>query len=179
MAQNEVSRKINEKIFLFRKHSSEIEKIEELPIWVKNAITRMYLEDLTIAEAAKRFDRNRETLKSYLKSPAAASWKEGVVEAMNDPRAFARLTLESITMNILQDNLLALEIAKEKQDHNAMRLQTQWLLERPELLGAITREQAPTIVINLTGGGLEPKMIQSSHAEVKVAGEDADARWEE
>ena len=176
----EIGKQIQQNVFEGRQNSKKIALISDLPLWVKNAIARMHLDDLTVPEVAKQMGKNRETLKAYMQSPAAREWAKGIEAAANDPREFTRLTMESMTHKMVQDNLFALELAKEKGDHNAVRLITQWWIERPELLGAVSREQSPTIVINLTGqASLEPKMVQSSHAEAKVEGDGVEAEWEE
>ena len=160
--------------------SQEIEKIEDLPLWVKQALTRKHLEDLDYGEVAKQFRRKRQTLEAYSKSPAAKEWTAGLKSLGNDPREFVRAHLTASTTNIVSDFFYALELAKGAGDHNAIRLMTQYLMERPEMLGAAQKEAPAQIIINLGGGAsLEPQMIQSSHAEVKVEGEVVEGSWEE
>ena len=142
-----------------------LEDVSLLPAWARIAISRVTLQGHTIEQAAKKANRSKATLQSYVQSPAGREWARALEDRVANVEELARATLTEMTLNIALDALWALEVAKEKEDHAEVFKMSKWFLERPEMLGAVQKNEAPQIVINLPAGAtLDVPMGASTHA---------------
>ena len=147
-----------------------LEDVSLLPAWARIAISRVTLQGHTKEQAAKKANRSAATLSGYLSSPAGKEWARALEERVANVEELARATLNEMVFNVTLDALWALEVAKEKEDHAEVFKMSKWFLERPEMLGAVQKNEAPQIVINLpAGASLDVPMGASTHAIKQIA----------
>lgn len=152
----------------------KLEDVSLIPSWARIALARYTLEGYSLEEAAKSVKHAKATLAQYTQSPAGKRWMEIIADIAADPKEIARATLGEHTLRITMDNLWALEAAKEVGDYEAVHKYTKWLLERPEVLGAVAKQENNTYVIQMPPGAtLDMPMGASSH-EVKQLTQGAD-----
>lgn len=150
----------------------KLSDVSLLPTWARIAISRVTLEGHTLEEAASKARRSKATLAGYVGSPAGKEWAAALEERASSVEEIARATLAEMTMRVTLDALWALEVAKEKEDHAEVFKMTKWFLERPEMLGAVQKNEQPQIVINLPAGAtLDVPMGASSHAVKQITSE--------
>lgn len=92
--------------------AEEKQEVSELPQWVKTALVRRAVEDLSWDEAAKECGRTGATLAKYGRSPAAGKWLDGLADFLSDPTAMAKAILAGSALNITLDRFVLYEKAK-------------------------------------------------------------------
>lgn len=88
------------------------QEVAELPQWVKTALVRRAVEDLSWNDAAEECGRKGATLQEYGHSPAAEKWLSGLAEFLDDPMAMAKAILSASVLNITLDRYVLYEKAK-------------------------------------------------------------------
>jgi hypothetical protein len=134
----------------------------ELPQWVKLALVRRAVEDLSYKEAAALFNKRGETLRKYAQSPAAHKWLEPVFDLIKDPVAMARALLAGNALHVTIDRMMFLESAKATGDYVAGDKIARDLQDRMGLVAKKANEnQGMSIKINFGGAGFDAPVIEA------------------
>lgn len=134
----------------------------ELPQWVKLALVRRAVEDLSYKDAAALFNKKGDTLRKYAQSPAAHKWLEPVFELIKDPVAMARALLAGNALHVTIDRMMFLETAKATGDYVAGDKIARDLQDRMGLVAKKASEnQGMSIKINFGGAGFDAPVIEA------------------
>lgn len=137
----------------------------ELPQWVRLALVRRVVEDLSYKDAAALFNRNEKTLQKYAQSPAAAKWIEPLLDFIQDPIAMARALLAGNALNVTIDRLMFLEAAKAAGDFAMGDKIARDLQDRMGIVAKKTEGGALSVKINLGSTGFDVPVIEAEWEE--------------
>lgn len=143
------------------------ETADQLPRWVKLALTHYETEDITLREAAGRLGKAGSTLEKYAMSPAGKEWRARVAAVADTPEKLAEMTLKAQVASVALDYLLAMQMALDAGDFKEFGVMSRDYLDRVGLTKKTTdsggRQQL--IVIKLGGDStLEAPLVESSYS---------------
>lgn len=129
----------------------EKEHPSELPHWVKIALTRRVVQNLSYKDAAAQVNRNSTSLARYARSPAAKAWLASLEGFVDDPLTLARFVMEEAATEVTMDRFMALEAAKANGDWNLVDRIARDLQDRMGIVAK--KEAAAPIELKITFGG--------------------------
>lgn len=140
----------------------------ELPVWAKVAIVKHEMFGETYAAVAEQMGKGHATISKYVATPAGRKAVAQVRE-MGDVKSLVKLFMESATMHMYADWLMALEWAKQARDHKMVHTMIKDIGLQPILQEAKDRSAAPTtLILNLGTGDIETIKARSLPAELVV-----------
>lgn len=152
----------------------EKQEVHELPQWVKLALVKREVEDLSYKDAAEAFGRTEKTLQKYGQSPAAEKWLADLQDFLNDPLAMAKAILQASSLAVTLDRFVIYEQAKKSDLPLADKIAKD-LQDRMGLGVKKSSEGAIQVKINLGGTSLEMPAIEAEYEVVGGDEEDEDA----
>lgn len=144
--------------------------VSDLPRWVKLVIARKDIYGITWAEALEETGVNRAdgTLKKWISTPAAHTYRSEISQMIGDPVRMGALIIRSDIANAALDYLGAIEAAKHAGDYREVRMGLKDLLKTHNLIkDSDIRSTAGSMTINVTLGGanaLIPQEITSDYS---------------
>ena len=145
----------NERLQKLSENRSTPEEPQELPVWAKVAIVKHELFGETYAAVSEQMGKSAATLSAYAKTPAGQKVIAEISE-ISDVKNLTKLMLDSATMHMYADWLMALEWAKGARDYKMLHTMMKDIGLQPILADAKQASSAPTtLVLNLGTGDLK------------------------
>ncbi len=140
----------------------EKQEIYELPHWVKIALTRCVINNLTYAESAKVVRRSAATLQEYARSPAGRAWREQLADFASDPVTLAKAVLVEGAADVTLDRFAIFEAAKASGDWALADKIARDLQDRMGVIPQKSNEnQGMSITVNFAGGNFDAPVIEA------------------
>lgn len=135
----------------------------QLPVWMKVAIVRHELYGESWERIATEIGKAAETLRIYNKTPAAKKVKEEIGE-LTDIKSIVKVMMESASLHMYADWLMALEWAKAAKDHKMVHTMIKDIGLQPILQEARQQNVAPTtLILNLASADLKTIEAKTSY----------------
>lgn len=151
------------------------QEVSELPFWVKTAMTRRIVQNLSIKDAAKSVNRNDTTLSRYMSSPAGQTWMEAISEVYDNPVSLAKMVLEEAATEVTLDRFMFLEAAKAAGDYTSADRIAKDLQEKMGIIAKKETGGAIKVEVKLGTSTLEVPTIEAEYVVVGEEEEDDEA----
>lgn len=140
----------------------------DLPVWAKVAIVKHEMFGESYAQVAEQMGKGATTLSKYVATPAGRKAVAQVKE-MGDVKSIVKLFMESGTMHMYADWLMAFEWAKQARDYKMVHTMVKDVGLQPILQEAKQQTNAPTtLILNLGTADLETIKARTLPAELVI-----------
>ena len=146
----------------------ERERVEDLPRWVKTALTMKAVLGGTWKDAAERCGKKPDTLRQYAKSPAAKEWLGDLEGFLEDPVELAKAFLRGNALSVTVDRVVCLDQAIAAGDYKAADAIAKDIQEKLGIVSPKTKAEGPAVLnITIGSGAVEVPAIEATWEEVK------------
>lgn len=151
-----------------------IEDPAELPVWMKMVIIRHEIYGESYRAICEEIGKSSETVTQYNRTPAAKKVKQQIAE-MTSIKSLVQAAMESATVQMYADWLMALEWAKGARDYKMMHTMMKDVGLQPILQEAKQQNSVPTtLVLNLGSATLDQIETKTSYVVMDAIVEAAD-----
>lgn len=140
----------------------------KLKAWHRLAIAQHVAYDYSYDEIAAKFGRTSEYIGKIGRSPAGKKFAADLEAMMEDPVAVLKLVLAQSSLGLHEDQMAALQWAKENKDYNSVHRIVEALWNRvPELREADAKAAPQEIHLHLGANALTVPEVKTSFERVE------------
>ena len=156
----------------WKKNLVKIENAEDpilLKPWQRLALIRNIMYNETLEESARHFNRSVDYLKTTSCSKAGKAFRAEIEEILGNPVQLLKIVLAQSSLGLHEDQMAALEWAKENKDYNSVHRIIEDLWNRvPELREGDAKAAPQELHLHLSTDALTIPEVKTSYEAIEI-----------